>query len=89
MLGHNLPLALNSNLHSATPDNLLRVVLDGIRDPAFAELGHMPAYRDSLNDAQIAELAAWMRQRFAPDKAAWAGLEARVAELRISGGAAP
>jgi len=80
--GRNLPLALNSNLHAASPDNLLRVVLEGIREPAFPELGHMPAFRDSLDDAQIAELAAWMRQRFAPDQPAWPDLAARVAAMR-------
>jgi len=82
MQGRNLPLALNSNLHSASPDNLLRVVLEGIREPAFPELGHMPAFRDSLDDAQITELAAWMRLRFAPDQPAWTALPVRAAAMR-------
>ncbi|MGF6733231.1 hypothetical protein OKW50_005376 [Paraburkholderia youngii] len=40
----------------AAPDNLIRVTLDGIGSPARPELGTMPAYHDSLNDAQVAEL---------------------------------
>ena len=84
LLGQNIPLALNSNLHSARPDNLLRVILDGIREPATHDLGFMPAFRHSLDDAQIAQLAAWMRQRFAPDKPAWGGLEASSAKVRAT-----
>ena len=83
-LGPNLPLALNSNLHSARPDNLLRVILDGIREPATRDIGFMPAYRDALDDTQIAELAAYMRQRFAPDKPAWRDLAAAVARARAA-----
>ena len=80
--GNNLPLALNSNLHSSRPDNLLRVVIEGIRDPAYAHLGWMPAYGGSLNDTQLAELAAYLRQRYAPGKPAWVDLEATVARVR-------
>jgi nicotinate dehydrogenase subunit B len=78
----NLPLALNSNLHSDRPDNLIRIVLDGIAEPATRDIGFMPAFRHSLNDAQVAELAAYMRQRYAPDKPAWSGLRDAVAKLR-------
>jgi nicotinate dehydrogenase subunit B len=82
LVGLNQPLALNPNLHSARPDNLLRTILDGIQDPAFIEIGHMPAYRHALTDAQIAELAAYMRQRFAPGEPAWDGLVSAVARAR-------
>ena len=83
-LGLNLPLALNSNLHSARPDNLIRVILEGIRTPAAQDIGFMPAFRDGLDDRQIARLVAYMRQRFAPDKPAWTDLEASVARLRAT-----
>jgi nicotinate dehydrogenase subunit B len=82
LTGLNAPLALNPNLHSARPDNLLRTILDGIQDPAFIEIGHMPAFRHALNDAQIAELAAYMRQRFAPSQSPWRDLGAAVARAR-------
>lgn len=82
LVGLNQPLALNPNLHSARPDNLLRTILDGIQDPAFVEIGHMPAFRHALNDAQIAELAAYMRQRFAPRQPPWPDLPAAVARAR-------
>jgi len=84
LLGQNLPLALNSNLHSDRPDNLLRVILEGIRHPATQESGFMPAFRGSLDDRQMAELAAYLRQRFAPGRPAWGGLEETVARLRAA-----
>lgn len=82
LLGANVPLALNSKLHSARPDNLVRVILDGIREPVSAQVGFMPAFRHSLSDAQIAELAAYMRSRYAPGQAAWEDLPATVSRLR-------
>ena len=82
LLGVNVPLALNSNLHSDRPDNLLRAILEGVRVPATREIGFMPAFRDAYDDRQIAELAAWMRTRFAPDRPPWRDLEGAVARLR-------
>jgi len=84
LLGQNIPLALNTNLHSDRPDNLLRVILEGVREPASPELGFMPAFRDAFDDAQVAQLAAYLRQRFAPDQPAWPGLESASARVRAS-----
>jgi nicotinate dehydrogenase subunit B len=82
VFGQNLPLALSSKLHGAQPDNLLRVILEGVREPASSELGFMPAFRDALDDAQVARLAAYLRTRFAPGQPAWRDLEAASARLR-------
>jgi nicotinate dehydrogenase subunit B len=84
LLGQNIPLALNTNLHSDRPDNLLRVILEGVREPASSELGFMPAFRDAFDDAQVAQLAAYMRQRFASEQPAWPDLEAASARVRAS-----
>ena len=84
LLGQNHPLALNSTLHADQPDNLVRTILLGIQQPAFAEIGHMPAFGQALDDRQIAELAGWMRQRFAPQQPAWPDLPAAVARLRAA-----
>jgi len=59
-------------------------VLDGIQDPAFPRLGHMPAFRQALDDRQLAELAAYLRQRFAPGQPPWADLPAAVARARAA-----
>jgi nicotinate dehydrogenase subunit B len=82
LLGQNIPLALSTKLHSAQPDNLLRVILDGVREPASAGIGFMPGFRDHLDDTQIAQLVAYMRQRFAPDQPAWADVAATSARVR-------
>ncbi|CAG0999976.1 nicotinate dehydrogenase subunit B [Burkholderiales bacterium] len=84
LLGRNLPLALYSSLASAYPDNLLRVVVDGIAEPATPALGFMPSFRDSLSDRQLAELAAYLRDRFAPGLPAWNDLPAAVARARAA-----
>ena len=82
VFGQNTPLALNTNLHSDRPENLLRTILDGIREPATAEVGPMPAFRDALDDTQLAELAAYLRQRFAPGRQPWPDLRATTERLR-------
>lgn len=86
LLGVNTPLALNSQLSSARPDNLIRTILDGVREPATKDIGYMPAFRDSLSDAQIAELAGYMRARFAPGSAPWQNLAGEVARVRAAAG---
>jgi nicotinate dehydrogenase subunit B len=82
LFGVRPSLALNTNVHAARPDNLIRVILDGIPSPAARDLGDMPAFRDSLDDGQVAALARYIRSTFAPDAPAWEGLEANVARLR-------
>jgi nicotinate dehydrogenase subunit B len=89
LLGVNTPLALNSNLTSDKPDNLLRTILEGVREPASREIGFMPAFRDALDDAQIAELAGYMRARFAPQAAAWEDLPQSVARARAGSQISP
>lgn len=82
LFGSRPSLALNSNLHSAHPDNLIQVILHGIRKPASSDLGYMPAFKDSLTDGQVAELAAYLRRQFAPDKPAWGDIAAKVGRIR-------
>ncbi len=85
VLGAHVTLALTTSLHAARPDNLLRVLLGGIEQPARPELGNMPAFRDSLNDRQMAELTRFLRARFAPSQPKWADLEQTVSRLRAVG----
>jgi nicotinate dehydrogenase subunit B len=82
LLGVNPPLALNSNLHSTKPDNLINIILNGVREPATRDIAYMPAFKYALSDAQIAELAGYMRSRYAPGEAAWNNLPADIARLR-------
>jgi nicotinate dehydrogenase subunit B len=92
LFGSRPSLSLNSNLHSGRPDNLIQVILHGVAKPASSDLGYMPAFKDSLSDAQIAELVAYLRRQFAPDKPAWTDVAAairRIRQMRILSGAKP
>ena len=84
VLGVNVPLALNSQLHSDRPDNLLRSILEGVQAPATREIGFMPAFKDAFDDAQLVALVGYMRQRFAPQQAPWTDLPAAVARARAA-----
>ena len=84
LFGSRPSLALTSNLHSATPDNLIQLILHGIAEPASSDLGYMPGFKDSLTAEQVAELVSYLRQRFAPDKPAWTGLSEAIARVRTS-----
>ncbi|WP_454765889.1 c-type cytochrome [Cupriavidus campinensis] len=77
-------LALNSNLYSARPDNVIQAVLHGVSAPPHASIGYMPGFADSLDDAQVSELVHYVRERFAPDEPRWDGVEDTVARIRKS-----
>jgi len=82
LFGSRPSLALNSNLHSAMPDNLIQVILHGIAAPVSSDLGYMPGFKDSMTDGQVAELVSYLRQQFAPDKPPWTGVDAAVSQAR-------
>ena len=64
------------------PDNLIQVILHGIAKPAATDLGYMPAFKDSLTDGQVAELVAYLRQQFAPDRPVWKDIHAAINRIR-------
>ncbi|HLS51815.1 MAG TPA: cytochrome c, partial [Burkholderiaceae bacterium] len=84
LFGARPSLALNTNLHSDLPDNVIQVLLHGIEQPALDNLGTMPAFGDSFNDEQLATLLRYMRTRFAPDKAPWQNIEEKIRQYRSS-----
>jgi nicotinate dehydrogenase subunit B len=85
LFGSRPSLALNSNLHSAQPDNLLQVIVHGITQPASSDLGYMPAFKDHISDDQLAELVSYLRKQFAPDKPAWLDIPAAIGRIRQRG----
>jgi nicotinate dehydrogenase subunit B len=82
LFGSRPSLALNSNLHSERPDNLIQVILHGIQTPPSGDLGYMPGFKDSLDDEQLAALVSYLRQQFAPDKPAWSDIRATIGRVR-------
>ncbi|AEF45398.1 Aldehyde dehydrogenase (pyrroloquinoline-quinone)., Gluconate 2-dehydrogenase (acceptor) [Serratia sp. AS12] len=86
LFGVSLDLANNTNIFSDRPDNLIKVILQGIAKPATADLGFMPGFKDSFSDRQVADLVNYLRQRYAGQKPAWREVEAQVARLRANPG---
>ncbi|QXZ80722.1 molybdopterin cofactor-binding domain-containing protein [Rhizobium sp. L51/94] len=73
-------LALNSNLHADTPNNVIQAILGGVEAPAILaattgreapEVMSMPSFRNTLDETQLKDLTDYLRARFAPDKPAW------------------
>ncbi|MDH6232173.1 mono/diheme cytochrome c family protein [Mesorhizobium soli] len=59
-----VPLATNASLRLASPRNLVHAVLHGIpaqHFPGLERMQSMPAFKDELNNQQLADLANWMR----------------------------
>lgn len=86
LFGVSPQMAVNTSVHSDRPDNLIKVILQGIDQPSTADLGYMPAFKNSLSDRQVADLVAYMRSRFATDKASWPDMQKQVAWLRANPG---
>ena len=55
---------------------------EGLKIAMATDLGYMPAFKDSMSDAQIAELVSFLRQQFAPDQPAWTDLSSAVSRIR-------
>ncbi|MCP4563594.1 MAG: molybdopterin-dependent oxidoreductase [Bosea sp.] len=73
-------LGLSSKLHAATPTNLVNMLLEGGQHG----IGSMPSFATALDDRQLADLAAYLRGRFAPEKPGWSGVEDAIAQARKS-----
>ena len=59
-------LRRNTAVHDSNPHNLIVAILDGLPEhdfPGLARMQDMPGFGDDLDDAQVAELATWLRQR--------------------------
>jgi nicotinate dehydrogenase subunit B len=66
----NTPLALNSNLTSERPTTCCAPSSTACASRRPRHRLHA-AFREALDDRQIAELAGYMRARFAPQEPAW------------------
>ena len=75
-------LALNTNLHSQHPDNVIQSILGGVHADHVPGLGNMPGFADSFSDSQVVTVAAYLRARFAPDQPPWQDIESSIATVR-------
>ncbi len=84
MLSGRPGLTRGSPLWEEDPRDTLQIMLQGLTPPTADAGPFMPPFADALRDADLAELAAYMRQRFT-DRPAWSGLEGAVGRARRTG----
>ena len=79
--GGALPLTLGTAMTIPTSSNLLRIALEGIAPPEGEPGRAMPGFADALTDAQVKELAAYVRSEFgrAP---AWTDVDDELKKIR-------
>ena len=82
LLGANVSLALNTNLHATEPDNLIRVILEGVRSPPSQSVGFMAGFAEQFNDEQMVGLVNYMRARFASQQPSWSNVTTAVSRIR-------
>jgi nicotinate dehydrogenase subunit B len=75
------PLFLVSAIAEDDPRNTLLAILEGIQPPVGARGAFMPSFADSLADAEVADLAAYLRSRYS-NRAAWPKLVNAAATAR-------
>lgn len=75
-------LALNPTVYAQTPDNLIRVIMRGIDGGAARTHGAMPGFGAHLNDAQLKQLAHYVRSRFAPQRHPWDDIDRAIVAAR-------
>ena len=75
------PLQLGTPLHEDDPRDMIQIVLQGLKPPVGAAGPQMPAFGGSFTDAQLAEIAAYLRARYS-DRPAWRDLPRAVAKAR-------
>lgn len=78
------PLALTSTVNGPDPRNFLHIVVDGITPPEGAYDRSMPGFGGALSDADLVDLAGFVRAHFS-QQPAWGDLEASVKEVRGGG----
>jgi mono/diheme cytochrome c family protein len=76
-----LPLLLSSSLHEARPRNTINIILRGIARRPGEPGPFMPAFDGMLNDDQIAELAAYVRERFTT-QSPWSNIGDEIDKIR-------
>jgi nicotinate dehydrogenase subunit B len=65
-------LGLGTPLHEDNPRDVIQIILQGLKPPVGPAGPVMPAFADSLTDAQVADLAGYLRARF-DDHGPWPG----------------
>jgi mono/diheme cytochrome c family protein len=74
-------LALSTAVNAPTPQGVIQTILNGIPWREGKSTPYMPAFGTALTDAQVAELATYLRARYT-DNPAWSGIADEVSKAR-------
>ncbi|MEK7888300.1 cytochrome c [Burkholderia contaminans] len=80
-IGERPTLAFSTAVNADTPRNAIQMMFNGIGWHGEDTLNYMPSFIDQYDDAQIADLAAYVRATYT-DRPAWSGVDAMAAKLR-------
>jgi nicotinate dehydrogenase subunit B len=75
------PLPLGTPLHEGDPRDTVQIILQGLNPPTGAAGPFMPAFADSFTDAQVAQIAGYLRMRYGSGPL-WPDPEKAVARAR-------
>jgi mono/diheme cytochrome c family protein len=75
-------LAFSSAVQANSPNNALRIILGGIQPETYHVGPQMPGFAPMLRDSQLADLASYLRARFAPNEPAWTALPDAIHRIR-------
>jgi mono/diheme cytochrome c family protein len=85
MLEGRPQLSLGTPLYEPTPRDVIQIVLFGLKPPVGRSGPYMPPFGDSVSDAGVADITAYLRARYS-DKPPWPGdLKQEVAKARKEG----
>ena len=74
-------LSFVSALQADHPRNAVQAVVNGLPAAQAGRTALMPPFQDSLTDAQIGQVMAYLRSRYS-ERQPWTGLEGVVEEAR-------
>ncbi len=85
MLQGRPPLSWGTPLREEAPHDTLHIIVEGLAPPAGLAGPTMPAFGNDFTDAQLAEIAAYLRARYT-DLPQWRDLDKAVSEVRKGSG---
>ena len=81
MLQGRPALQLGSPLQEPTPRNVILMIRQGLNPPVGRSGPYMPAFGGTFTDGQMAELVAYLRERFS-DRSPWPKVAAEAGRAR-------
>jgi mono/diheme cytochrome c family protein len=74
-------LGQHTSIHAPDPRNIIHVIIEGIQPPEGTIGAIMPAFADTLNDAQVEQIVSYLRTRFSSGPP-WSNIGGEIARIR-------